>query len=101
MLDCPTEIFPDSLHLGYLFYKCLHVSLNPKTFIRTQSIHFSFIFKTNGRALASEPKCFNLGFKHPPVIKWQGESATGEMLQILFPSASAHAQKSLNDTKSG
>ena len=34
-------------------------------------------------------------------MKLQGESATGEMLQILFRSASAHAQKSLNDTKSG
>ena len=42
MLDCLTEIFPDSLHLGYLPYKCLHVSLNPKTSIRTQSIHFRF-----------------------------------------------------------
>ena len=58
-----------------------------------------FVFKTNGRALASEPKCFNLGFKHPPVSG--SVSPSREMLQIFFPSVSAHAQKSLNDTKSG
>ena len=44
MFDCLTEIFPDSLHLGYLHYKCLHVSLNPKTFIRTKcSLQISYL----------------------------------------------------------